>query len=185
MKGDVYNKFFDLVRSVYTLDAPAEYHYTTPLFDSWSIEEADTPSNIEIVPVNTDAESDARSQSSNKAPVARAVAIASPIVLSSGSDIPPNRPAASSRMPGAVSTQELARMFSSTSISSEDENEKPLSMPLLQLKSASQLQVPWLNLWPQHLKVQDQRLEAEAAQQSRQSRSRPRSPLQVQHLKKR
>ena len=33
MKGDVYDKFFDLVRSVYLLNAPAEYYYTTPLFD--------------------------------------------------------------------------------------------------------------------------------------------------------
>ena len=50
-KGDVYAKFFDLVRSVYTPAAAEEYYYTTALFELRSVEEADTftPSNIAIL----------------------------------------------------------------------------------------------------------------------------------------
>ena len=43
-KSNLYNSFFNLLRSVYTLQRPTEYHYTTPLFDSWNMEpQTDTP----------------------------------------------------------------------------------------------------------------------------------------------
>ena len=43
-KGNLYNSFFNLLRSVYTLQHLAEFHYTTPLFDSWNMEpQTDTP----------------------------------------------------------------------------------------------------------------------------------------------
>ena len=35
-KGNVYVEFFDLLRSVYTLEQPAEYMYRFPVFDTWS-----------------------------------------------------------------------------------------------------------------------------------------------------
>ena len=35
VKGDNYEQFFQLLRECYPLDKPAEYRYTTPLFDSW------------------------------------------------------------------------------------------------------------------------------------------------------
>ena len=127
VKGKVYEKFFELLKSVYTLDAPADYLYTTPLFDSWSIDSSDTPSGFTIEPMNTDAESEANSEGSSNAP----------LVISSASisDIPPNRPvAAPFRMPGSMSTQELTRLFSSTSLSSDDEHEKTLvvTSPIIQ-----------------------------------------------------
>ena len=34
-KGDIYGRFFQLMRECWTLDKPVEYNYTTPLFDSW------------------------------------------------------------------------------------------------------------------------------------------------------
>ena len=44
MKRYMYVAFFDLLWSVYTLQGPPEYHYTTPLFDSWTMEsDAATP----------------------------------------------------------------------------------------------------------------------------------------------
>jgi hypothetical protein len=36
VKGDRYGAFFDLLRSIYTLQEPPQYMYTTPLCDSWS-----------------------------------------------------------------------------------------------------------------------------------------------------
>ena len=35
-KGNVYVESFDLLRSVYTLEQPAEYMYRFPVFDTWS-----------------------------------------------------------------------------------------------------------------------------------------------------
>jgi transposase-like protein len=35
-KANVYEAFFDLLRQVYPLNGPAHYHYSTPLFDTWS-----------------------------------------------------------------------------------------------------------------------------------------------------
>ena len=35
VKSKKYESFFDLLRSIYTLDDPPQYHYSTPLFDSW------------------------------------------------------------------------------------------------------------------------------------------------------
>ena len=65
---------------------------STPLFDSWCIEDTDTPGQFIIMPTNTDAESQTNSQTPRDAQV----------VISSGSDsgIPPNRPITTSyRMP--------------------------------------------------------------------------------------
>ena len=35
-KGNVYVEFFDLLRSVFTLEKPPEYMYQFPVFDTWS-----------------------------------------------------------------------------------------------------------------------------------------------------
>ena len=37
-RSEVKRRMYDLLRSVYTLQGPPEYHYTTPLFDSWMME---------------------------------------------------------------------------------------------------------------------------------------------------
>ena len=37
MKANVYGPFFDLLRSVYTLQGPPTYTYARPLFDSWDV----------------------------------------------------------------------------------------------------------------------------------------------------
>ena len=35
-KGNIYSEFFELLKSVYTLEKPAEYQYRFPVFDTWS-----------------------------------------------------------------------------------------------------------------------------------------------------
>lgn len=36
VKTDIYSCFFDQLRSIYTLSGPPVYHYTTPLFETWT-----------------------------------------------------------------------------------------------------------------------------------------------------
>ena len=123
-KGRLYQAFFDLLRSVYTLEGPPEYAYGTPLFDSWNLEpSSDTPlSAWTIMPVQSDAESEVSSQSE---------AEAEPVVVSSDdSFIPPNKPmtqqSRSSKMSGTLSEAQLSALFSSTSLSGEDDPDSTL-----------------------------------------------------------
>ena len=89
VKGRMYVSFFDLLRSVYTLQGPPDYHYTTPLFDSWTMEsDAATPiAEWKIVPADSNTESEevsSQSSQSDNEP--------EPIVLSSDdSYIRPNQ----------------------------------------------------------------------------------------------
>lgn len=118
VKGDVYDSFFQLLRSVYTLDDPAQYLYTTPLFDSWHIDESqgDTPmANWNIMPTNTDAESEREAECTR-------IEVSS----DSDSDIPPNRPRTSLQMPGSMTRTQINRLFSSSS-SDEEEHDKTLT----------------------------------------------------------
>nr|XP_011443777.2 uncharacterized protein LOC105339761 [Crassostrea gigas] len=66
-KGNVYQAFVDFFRSFYTLTGPAEYSYSTPLFNTWDgvpLPAANSQfDEWKIRPENTDAESDASSQS--------------------------------------------------------------------------------------------------------------------------
>lgn len=60
VKGNLYNEFFRLLTSVYTLQSAPRYLYTTPLFDTWDIqtEGVSTPlSEWSLEPIATDAES--------------------------------------------------------------------------------------------------------------------------------
>jgi hypothetical protein len=61
VKGHRYQAFFDLLRSVYTLEGPPEYKYTTPLFDSWPGPVVSNIGNWTLQPELTDASSDERS----------------------------------------------------------------------------------------------------------------------------
>ena len=156
-KGRAYTAFFELLQSVYTLEAAAEYNYTTPLFDSWRMEpETETPiADRQIVPGNTDAESEATSQSDAEQVVAQQVSRSSddivvpsslpsaqvpstsiePLSLSQvtissdDSAIPPNLPTAqvpcNSRMPDSLPMSQISAMFSSPGIS-EDEADKTI-----------------------------------------------------------
>ena len=94
------------------------YNYSTPLFDSWMGEEGEILSQITIMPVNTDAESEFETQSGE------------PLVISSDdSKIPPNRVRDSAecrRMPGSITPDEVAKLFSSSSISEEDSHNTTL-----------------------------------------------------------
>ena len=62
VKGDNYEQFFQLLRECYPLDKPAEYRYTTPLFDSWEgpsspdDDDEDTDSAERILPLDSGAE---------------------------------------------------------------------------------------------------------------------------------
>ena len=61
-KGDVYQSFFDLIRSIYTLDKAPVYNYTTPLFDT--LLDPNIPvEDIMVHPAPTDAETEAESES--------------------------------------------------------------------------------------------------------------------------
>ena len=60
-KGRFYEKFFELLREVYTLDSAPNYDYTTPLFDSWDGPEhigSNDADNIEdrVFPIESGAE---------------------------------------------------------------------------------------------------------------------------------
>ncbi|XP_055999056.1 uncharacterized protein LOC130047694 [Ostrea edulis] len=63
-RGNVYEAFFNLLRSVYALDGPARYTYPSPLFNTWEgVPESQSKiDDWEIRPENTDAESEAESQ---------------------------------------------------------------------------------------------------------------------------
>ena len=121
-KGELYTKFFDLLNTVYNLDGPCEFSYPTPLFDSWTVEVTDTPiDKWQIVHAETDAESEssAQSQSESENEV---------VEISSGSDIPSNRPVPQSsgmRMRDAMTEEMISSLFSSSSMS-DDEAEKTL-----------------------------------------------------------
>ncbi|XP_045191303.2 uncharacterized protein LOC123548134 [Mercenaria mercenaria] len=86
-KGDVYQKFFDLVKEVYPLNKPAEYLYTTPLFDSWEgppEHEASGDENNEekIMPVESGAEtSESEDMNMPQPQASSSVAVAGPAVI--------------------------------------------------------------------------------------------------------
>ena len=116
-KGQLYVQFFDLLRTVYSLEGPPKYTYTTPLFESWFEENDSSQEEWTIQPAMTDVESDSAPDNDPE----------HPLELSSDSDIPPNMPAAtaytcsSDRMPGSLTTSEFSALFeSSCSVSSDD-----------------------------------------------------------------
>lgn len=84
-KGDLYQRFGALLKDVFPLYTPAEYHYTTPLFDSWSgppQEDTDNEEEVDrIVPVESGVDT---SESEAEDPIPA-------ILLSSSSDDEGNR----------------------------------------------------------------------------------------------
>ena len=137
-KGNLYNSFFNLLRSVCTLQGPTEYHYTTPLFDSWNMEpQTDTPiAEWSIQPTYSDAETEVSSQGDKEVATEAAVNISSDHD-DSGSDIPLNLPVnvpSTSRVSGAISYSELYSMFSSAA---SDENEILPNLPAVAMPSTS------------------------------------------------
>ena len=58
-KGNVYEAFFDLVKTVYTLDGPPVFAFSRsePLFDSWDGAAQTSGQNEMVMPVFTDVES--------------------------------------------------------------------------------------------------------------------------------
>lgn len=56
-KGNLYGGFFESLKSIFTLQSAADYRYTTPLFDSWTIDTEST-----IATINTDAEENSTSE---------------------------------------------------------------------------------------------------------------------------
>ncbi|XP_062594545.1 uncharacterized protein LOC134255960 [Saccostrea cucullata] len=50
-KGNLYGGFFETMKTIFTLESAPDYQYTTPLFDSWTMDADST-----VAPVNTDAE---------------------------------------------------------------------------------------------------------------------------------
>ena len=126
VKGELYKKFFELLSSIYKLYAPVEFTYPTPLFDSWTMEPSDTPiDKWQIVHAETDAESESSAQSQSETENEGQNEV---VEISSGSDIPPNRPVAQSssmRMCDAMTEKMISSLFSSGSMS-EDETEKTL-----------------------------------------------------------
>ncbi|XP_045174324.2 uncharacterized protein LOC123535649 [Mercenaria mercenaria] len=97
VKGRKYENFFDLLRSVYTLEGPPHYQYTTPLFDSWPGPVCSDLNNWTLEPEVTDAgsevttssdEEDAESRPVEKVPSTSAPSgsVENPLMLSSTSD---------------------------------------------------------------------------------------------------
>ena len=115
--GAIYENFFQLLRSVYTLEGPPEYTYSTPLFDTWSAELDSSQDGWSIIPTTSDMESESDSQSKED----RHPGV-DPVEVSSDSDIPPNKPVRSkTAMPDAMTTSQMLSMFeSSCSLSSDD-----------------------------------------------------------------
>lgn len=56
-KGNLYGGFFESLKSIFTLHSAADCRYTTPLFDSWTIDIEST-----IATINTDAEENSTSE---------------------------------------------------------------------------------------------------------------------------
>nr|XP_022311058.1 cell wall protein DAN4-like [Crassostrea virginica] len=79
---------FSLIKSVYPLNAASQYHYTTPLFDTWTGIPNNDLGDWDIRPGNTDAESESDiistpgTSNSPSSPPA--------VFLESGNSIPPN-----------------------------------------------------------------------------------------------
>ena len=63
-KGQVYEKFFELLQEVFPLDKAADYEYTTPLFDSWGGPEilASGTEEDKVIPVESGAETDSETE---------------------------------------------------------------------------------------------------------------------------
>ncbi|XP_045206192.2 uncharacterized protein LOC123558376 [Mercenaria mercenaria] len=97
VKGRKYENFFDLLRSVYTLEGPPHYQYTTPLFDSWPGLVCSDLNNWTLQPEVTDAGSEVTTSSdedeAESRPVERvpstsapSASVENPLMLSSTSD---------------------------------------------------------------------------------------------------
>ena len=77
-KGNLYNSFFNLLRSVNTRHRPVEYRFTTPLFDSWNVQHTDTPiTEWSTEPTYSDVESEASFHSDTEVAKGAAVIITS------------------------------------------------------------------------------------------------------------
>uniref|UniRef100_A0A8W8MNP1 Uncharacterized protein n=1 Tax=Magallana gigas TaxID=29159 RepID=A0A8W8MNP1_MAGGI len=88
VKTNIYSCFFDQLRSIYTLTGPPVYHYTTPLFETWTgiLEASDSQLTYwEIKPENTDAETESSTSDVDHDDI--------PVITSdtTSSSIPPNR----------------------------------------------------------------------------------------------
>ncbi|XP_061187524.1 uncharacterized protein LOC133195646 [Saccostrea echinata] len=94
-RGNIYEAFFNLLRSVYPLDSPPHYTYPTPLFNTWEgIPESQSKiDDWEIRPENTDAESEAESQIETTS-----AELFSGLVEEDSSAIMPNRELSSSEL---------------------------------------------------------------------------------------
>nr|XP_022307898.1 uncharacterized protein LOC111113899 [Crassostrea virginica] len=88
VKSNRYEGFFSLIKSVYPLNAAPQYHYTTPLFDTWTGIPNNDLGDWDIRPGNTDAESESDIMST---PGTSNSPSSSPAVfLESENSIPPN-----------------------------------------------------------------------------------------------
>lgn len=106
-KGNLYNRFFTLLSSVYNLERPPTYLYSTPLFDTWDIQSSgvSTPmAEWNIEPIATDAESgiDSENEVAND-PQNSAILIQS----SDESQLPPNKIAPETKVFSKSSTSQL------------------------------------------------------------------------------
>ncbi|MCG7867879.1 MAG: IS1595 family transposase [Candidatus Thiodiazotropha taylori] len=135
-KGNIYESFFDMLKTIYALDGPPVFAYSRnqPLFDTWDSVAQSSPEKEMIMPAVTDAESESESSSASQSipSILRSSSSASQqrqqetqqvIELSSDdSFIPPNRPVSQLLRPETHTT--LAELFSATSISSGSDNEQ-------------------------------------------------------------
>ena len=117
-KGNVYNSFFDLLRSIYPLDRDPEYHYSTPLFDTL-VDPSSSVEDIMVHPALTDADTETDSDSVHSVSD-RATSNQASSTDSGDYQFPPNLPVAESADASDTAADLLIALSSSLSISDDD-----------------------------------------------------------------
>lgn len=120
VKGNIYQSFFDLLRSVYTLNCDPEYEYTTPLFDTLG-DSAASVQNVMVHPALTDADTETDSESTHSDHLESDHGTSNPASSSesSGDRFPPNLPVPQSAGP-SVDDADIIALSSSLSVSDDD-----------------------------------------------------------------
>ena len=142
-KTNIYEAFFGLMKTVYTLTGPPVFAFSRnePLFDSWDGAPQNSSQKEMVIPVTTDVESETESTGPSLSATPRIPALlelATTVIdesqdanfyligiSSEDSDIPPNRPISQSSRPTSSATDQLLHeMFSATTSESGSDNDK-------------------------------------------------------------
>lgn len=124
VKERLYEKFFELLKSIYVLTGPPEFSFNTPLFDSWDGVEPEAQTNKAIIePEVSDAESDTEE-----------VTLQPPLSVAGSSGLIKQKPRRRRRLPSSRAqyiNEFLADKLSSASLSSEEDEDVKKTTTLL------------------------------------------------------